>query len=182
MRVRLAIKKATTFKSSRFGGAFPGVAISAASTLQLKEKSMNFRSFTSRTIALAAFAALVSVSAPALAQYGGTTCSGCTPPSVGTGLNLTGLAGTSGTAITLFEGPNGSGKVNSDGSSSMDIVLNAAGSACPGGCEEASYTVNGKARQLSTAIGAASSRVPGVQAGVSSLTSAQAIVGFIKGQ
>ena len=178
MRVRLAIKKATTFKSSRFGGAFPGVAISAASTLQLKEKSMNFRSFTSRTIALAAFA----VSAPALAQFSGTTCSGCTPPSVGTGLNLTGLAGTSGTAITLFEGPNGSGKVNSDGSSSMDIVLNAAGSACPGGCEEASYTVNGKARQLSTAIGAASSRVPGVQAGVSSLTSAQAIVGFIKGQ
>lgn len=143
---------------------------------------MNFRSFTSRTVALAAFAALVSVSAPALAQYGGTTCSGCTPPSVGTGLNLTGLAGTSGTAISVFEGQKGLTRVTSDGSSSMDTVLNAAGSACPGGCEEASYTVNGKARQLSTALGVASSRGSGVQAGVSSMTSAQAIVGFIKGQ
>lgn len=141
---------------------------------------MNFRSFASHTLSAAAFATLAFAAAPAVAQ----TCSGCTPSTnpVGTGLTIQGFAGTAGTAISVFEGQKGFSKVTKEGSSSMDITLNAAGSACPGGCGEATYTVQGSAKQKATAIGAAFSNGSGVQAGVSSMTRAEAIVGFQKGQ
>ncbi|OGG70208.1 hypothetical protein A2929_03950 [Candidatus Kaiserbacteria bacterium RIFCSPLOWO2_01_FULL_45_25] len=140
---------------------------------------MNFRSFP-RTAIAAALTTLAFASAPAMAQ----TCSGCTPSTnpVGTGLTIHGVAGTAGTAISVFEGQKGFSKVTKEGSSVMNITLDAAGSACPGGCGEATYTVQGSARQKVTAIGAAFSRGSGVQAGVSSVTNAEAMVGFTKGQ
>ncbi len=140
---------------------------------------MNFRSFP-RTLAAAALATLAFASAPAFAQYE-STCSGCTP-NTGSGLTIHGFAGTAGTALSVFEGQKGFAKVTKEGSSTMDIILNAAGNGCPGGCGESNYTVQGSAYEKATAIGAAFSRGSGVQAGVSNMTSAEAMIGFTKGQ
>jgi hypothetical protein len=138
---------------------------------------MNYRSFSFRaSLAFAVAAAAFALATPASAQ----TCSGCTTPSPSMGLTISGVSAFGGNGASVFEGQSGFGKVTKQGGATMDITLGANGGACPGGCGDSTYTVQGRAFEQVNAMGAALSRGAGIQAGVANTGRAEALVGFTK--
>lgn len=139
----------------------------------------SFFNTTKIVAALGLAAATFAVASPALACDG--YCQPTNPPSMSPAMtewNILGSAGTAGVAAAVHEGQQGFSMADKLGGSTVDIILNAQGDGCPGGCGTSTFSFKGTAFENANAAAAAFSEGSGVQSAVSNMTRVDAMVGY----